>query len=65
VQCIQKQGSVVKNGLKEEYCQKDRKVGVGEVHCKRVVCKPVRVVQGSYRAENEISGGETTKWRSR
>ena len=64
MRCIQEQGSVVKNGLREEYCQRDRRVGVGEVHYKKVVCKPVRVVQGSYRAENEISGGGTTKWGS-
>ena len=64
MQCIREQESVSKNGWKEEYCERVRSVGVGEVYRKRVVCKPARVAQGSYRAENEISGGATTEWRS-
>ena len=64
MQYIQGEELAVKNGWKEEHCQRVRSVGVGEVHYKRVECKLARVAQGSYRAENEISGGATTKWRS-
>jgi hypothetical protein len=52
---------VVKSDLTEEYCQRVRRVGAGEVNYKRVLYKPARVAQGSYRAENEISGGARTK----
>lgn len=50
---------MLRNGWKGY--QRDRRVGVGEVHYKRVECKPARVAQGSYRAENKISGGGKDK----